>query len=218
MPHSFGWDLITPVPPASPGGPGDHRFDTLARLAQYLRGKNKVEALLLVAADAIDAADVAIAALGPQKSLDTATGAFLDLIGRIIGRRRAGATDDVYRQYLRAQVKADRSSGTIAEILEILGLVLAGTGAKIHLTEYQPAAIVVRVEQQSLGVSPEANLSIVTSLLRAIRAAGIGCVLEYEPTGQTEAETFGFFDSDGLGFGDTANAATGGKLSSAVAV
>jgi hypothetical protein len=59
-----------------------------------------------------------------QLDLEAADGVFLDRIGEIVGESRQGRPDDVYRLWIRARAKANRSSGSVGDLLEILELIL----------------------------------------------------------------------------------------------
>jgi hypothetical protein len=59
--------------------------------------------------------------------LDTATGGWLDRLGRIVGEPREGATDQDYRRFIRARLLINASEGGIAQVIRIAEL-LTDTG------------------------------------------------------------------------------------------
>lgn len=59
-----------------------------------------------------------------QCDVNTAVGAQLDIVGKLVGRRRHGLDDDTYRRHIRAQITVNKSSGTINDILTVASLII----------------------------------------------------------------------------------------------
>lgn len=82
-----------------------------------------------------------------ERNINTARGVHLDAIGKLVGRPRNGETDDeVYRRYCRAQISANKSDGTIEDILKVARLVIDDPAASIQLDNVGRAAYILRVE------------------------------------------------------------------------
>lgn len=103
-----------------------------------------------------------------QTSIDNATGVWLDEIGVIVGRPRAGVNDDTYRRYLRAQIATNKSSGTIPEILRIARLIV-GDGPTLKLRNTGACAYVLEVD--AVDISPETSTVLLTMLRKATAGA-----------------------------------------------
>jgi len=92
----------------------------------------------------VQAVEDALWQLLTERSLATAEGAQLDVLGAIVGEPRQGRDDETYRLWISARNQVSRSSGVTTEILAIARkLVPAAT--TVRLEEYYPAAFVVRL-------------------------------------------------------------------------
>lgn len=86
-------------------------------------------------------------------SIEDSIGVGLDAIGVLVGRGRDGASDDVYRIALRAQIRINRSAGQIADTLDVLSL---STGGTPHALETGHAAYQVWQDETSPAGEGEA--------------------------------------------------------------
>lgn len=133
-----------------------------------------------------------------QRSIATAEGEQLNVIGRIVKQEREGSSDADYRIRIRAKVLVNRSSGTINEIIDIFELLATDstlTGAVVHVTESPPAQMQLRFSGVTLDDDQVRRL---TNLLRQAKAAGVRfdfVYLTYPPE-----ETFTFDGVDGQGW------------------
>lgn len=59
-----------------------------------------------------------------QCDVNNAVGAQLDVVGKLVGRRRRGLDDDTYRRHIRAQITVNKSSGTINDVLSVARLII----------------------------------------------------------------------------------------------
>ena len=97
------------------------------------------------------------------------------MLGRIVGEPRQGATDADYRLRVRASIRVNRSDGTIEDVIDVVRLLIGPVllpSATIKLTEYYPAAFVLRIT--GLIISPVLQALIYSSFIRQARGAGIG--------------------------------------------
>lgn len=188
----------------------DHVDRALARLITQFRNSVSHRGLLASYVAEVQEAENALFDILVQSSIADATGAQLDGLGQILGERRNGRSDEVYRQAVAARFFLNKSSGTVEEILHLFRLI---TDASPFLDEYFPAAFVLRLEE--LPVDDPVNYAL---MLRAVKVAAVRAVLHYltAPPG----ETFTLGDLDGpveedsaTGLGDDLDPSVGGKLS-----
>jgi hypothetical protein len=188
----------------------EHAGAAFARLATQFRDKPNLAAVLLAVLPQVQALEDALFQLYSERGIDTAIGAQLDVLGRIVGEARQGKDDETFRTFIRARVLVNRSSGTIPEILAILAALLAGQPNDVGLVEYFPAAFVVDMGKFAVSA---ANASIFWRILQLAKAAGVRAILEWAQTGIATA--FTFEDGDGLGLGDATDPTIGGAFAGA---
>lgn len=139
----------------------------------------------------------------------------LDRIGIIVGRERGGASDAIYRLYLRAQIKANKSSGSPPNLFAVFQAMLDGD-AEIEYVPGLNATMVLRIIAPPLD-GEEAAVAL--SLLSDAKAAGVRAILEWWPA--PAGDMFSLDDAssigsgDGLGCSDATNIALGGCLAGA---
>ena len=163
----------------------DHAGKMLARLAEEFR-KPRISAVLTGEAAQYQAIEDAYWQLLIEFGVDTATGHALDVLGRIVGEPRQGALDADYRLRVRARIRVNRSDGTIEDIIEVVRLLIGSVllpSATIKLTEYYPAAFVLRIT--GLVISATQAL-IYSSFIKQARGAGIGSGFGWQTTADAE--------------------------------
>lgn len=104
-----------------------------------------------------------------KRLIDFAELAQLDVIGRLVGEERRGATDPVYRVFLRARIKTNRSEGTIADISEIVEALIPGIDFRCN--DVHPLGIAIDLDE-----SPADPVRVLLMLLDA-KAGGVGLSL-----------------------------------------
>jgi hypothetical protein len=117
----------------------------------------------------------ALAQMITERTLDVATGAQLDIIGRIVGQDRGGLSDDDFRRYCRARIVTHRSNGTPPEILSIIELLINDDTVVLKLKPPGVAAYVVEVSNIAV---PAQLANIIVSFLRDATSGGVRPVLE----------------------------------------
>lgn len=151
----------------------DHATAALARLAQYLRDKPNVTALLGDLNGLSQDAEVMLQGLLTERSLDTAVGVYLDKLGEIVGQVRGPLTDEPYRDALRARIKINASSGTVPEILEVFEILVPLIDKRLR--DEPPAAFTLEFTQALTAD----QASVFISILRTMKAGGVRALLEY---------------------------------------
>lgn len=128
-----------------------------------------------------------------ERSVDNATGINLDVIGKLVGESRHGLEDDDYRRCVRARIAANRSSGTVEDMLKVARLIINDTAAHYKLRNHGNA-------QQQLTIHDVATSDDLAALLMRFvndtHAAGVRTVVEY---GTADPATWAHFDT-GLDF------------------
>jgi hypothetical protein len=185
----------------------DHQERAVARLTQQFRDGVSVPNLVRALTGGLQEIEDAVHAIRASRAIGVATGAQLDLIGRIVGQPREGRVDDVYRIWLRARVRVNRGSGTPEDLLSVFASVTQGSTA-IVLEEQFPAGFVLRVGSTSI-IDP-AELA---ALLRLARVAGVYAIVESATTIDTTSFAF---DSNGAGYGDVNDPGAGGTYATAI--
>lgn len=158
----------------------------------------------------------ALQQLFSQRSVTTAIGEQLNVLGRLVGQPRNGMSDTDFRRLIRARISVNRSKGTITDVLVVAELVLDEAGAYLHIDNQGNAALVLRIEDI---ITDWAVADLVIKMLRDTVAAGVRIILEFWLTAEPDLFHFDTFvpgGSVGKGWGSTLNPAVGGRLASAL--
>lgn len=144
-----------------------------------------------------------------SRMLELATGAQLDLLGKLVGQERVGDSDDEYRVYIRARIAVNMSDGTADDVMRVAGTLLDGLTWRYW--EVYPMTIFV----EAFGV--EKLQGTIANMIRAARMAGVA--FNFQFSDYPEHETFAFALGDeeeadvqrGFG-GDDPEIGPGGRL------
>jgi hypothetical protein len=150
-----------------------------------------------------------------ERTVDTAIGAQLDAVGKMVGCARGGLDDDTYRRHIRAQIMTNKSDGLIEEMLVIASLIVYDDAATYVLDNQGVAAFMLRID--GLAISMDLAKVVISFLRRAV-AGGVRVILETQDHSDDDAFTLDSFVPDtgpGKGFLDFVEA-DGGKLGSAL--
>lgn len=131
----------------------DHAQQTVDLLLQQFKGKPNWEALLRAWAITIQEVEDMLYDLFTKRSIDTAVGEQLDILGVIVGVSRGNRNDDVYRIRLKVQIRMNVSCGTPDDILAVVGLL---SDLTVDYRDVYPAAFVVEIDG-AIGTEAEAN-------------------------------------------------------------
>lgn len=110
-----------------------------------------------------------------DRSIDTAAGVQLDMIGAVVGQLRQGLDDTTYRRYIRARIAANRSNGVSEDLIRVALLVLADASPYVQLDPQVIATEVVRILNDPLS-DTVANALLL--FLQDAVAAGVRIILE----------------------------------------
>lgn len=165
----------------------NHKEQMLARLMYAFRNRPNITALLTVIASRYQGVEDALFQLVSERGIETGEGVQLDVIGKIVGQPRGdSADDDAYRLRLKARMRANQSSGTGPDILDVFATLLAGY-SDLHLEQYFPASLVLSIENTAIT---EATAILYASFLEAAKAGGVQAFLLTSPTDAQNTFTF----------------------------
>lgn len=176
----------------------DHVADWVARLRTRLytqfREKPKIwQIVSTTLAPQFQELEDAFQQLTTLRSIELSEGAQLDVLGRIVGQVRGAApTDADYRMMLRARILANRSNGTVPELLAVLRAALDQAGQRV--LEVDPV-LAFQIAIVGLALNPGGTpgddgwkVTALLDLLGDARAGGVRGVLEWQP--EEDAATF----------------------------
>ncbi len=144
----------------------------LGRLIARWKGKPNLEAILRSYLEQIQELEEAIWFVIFGRMPDYAEGDQLDQLGKIVGRARNGMPDDLFRVYIKAQIRVNRSNGTPLDLIEILQLIDTAT---FHLIEYPIASFLIYFTTAPDSYAAQA----IPQLVKAGRAGGVNALVTY---------------------------------------
>jgi hypothetical protein len=104
--------------------PIDHVVEGTSKVISQYRDKPKFMTRVACYLFMLQRIEDAFQALSTAFNVDTATGFRLDWVGRKVGQPRIGSDDSVYRIYIKARIRANRSRGKIADLQAVADLLL----------------------------------------------------------------------------------------------
>lgn len=178
--------------------------------------ENNIKKLLRGLVSPVQTLEDQLQLLFTERSVNTAIGEQLDVLGRVVGQDRGGMVDDDYRRLIRARISVNRSKGTIADVLTVASLVVDNNGAYLQVDNQGTAAFVLRIEDV---ITDWTVAELTIRMLRETVSAGVRIILEFSEsleTGMFHFDTYTPGGSTGKGWGSTLDASVGGKLASAL--
>lgn len=170
---------------------------------------NRIERYLDALCAPVQVTEEGLTQLLRERGVDTAEGAQLDAVGAKVGQARGGMADEEFRIFIRARISANKSNGSINDILRVIGLVLNDDDAALRLEPQPPAAFTLHVEET---VVDDDVADVAAVFLRQTASAAVRALLHTFPVAETGS--FAFDDSpDGLGFDDEGSPGAGGAFS-----
>lgn len=130
------------------------------------------------------------------RSINTATGAQLDLIGKMVTQPRNGDADEDYRRKCRARIAVLKSKGAPLDFFKVCKLIVTEVGPRFVYRNEGNGCVIIQVADYPL---PDNIANILISFLRETVSAGVRLILE--SSASAADATFGFYESDGLGWG-----------------
>jgi hypothetical protein len=148
--------------------------DGLSLLLPQFQESTNIKGLLRSVFEVAQGTEDGILDVFQGSGLDNATGYTLDLIGELVGVSRARLDDSTYRSAIRVRISINRSTGTIPDIISLIGLVT--DNSDFDVIEYYPAEVHVRLK------SPQ---DVITqNFIDDVTPAGVGGVVLEDPDGE----------------------------------
>jgi hypothetical protein len=167
-----------PLALSTTSGGVDHVATALARLPEQFKNKETIQKLVEIFIGPFVSLEAAFQQLLTERSIDTAIGVQLDVIGILVGERnRNGEIDALYRRRIKARVRTNRSSGLIEEYITITNMIVADENAYIRLERQNHLTLWVRVED--VAISHEVA-AILIAFLKDATPGGMRVILQYD--------------------------------------
>jgi hypothetical protein len=185
--------------------------DAVARLTDMYRGQPVILAITQALAQRWAAYEAVLVELYSEQWIDTADGDLLDALGEIVGESRLGRADDLYRLWIRARIRINRTQGKIIDSYDLVRLI-AGRDVTVRYLSTPPAAYGVDVDDTDVDPAE------LYKLLDAVRPAGVRMRLFYSPDEDTSnlftLSTWDAFQHGEVdtGLGTVADPDVGGRL------
>ncbi len=117
----------------------DHIETALNRIISQWKKDPIVKKMIESSAGQYQDSENAIYKIYSSYSIDSITGYSLDILGEIVGQKRQGLSDNIYRIYLKAKIGKNVSSGTLSDIRSIWRLL--APNADLQILESYPCSI-----------------------------------------------------------------------------
>lgn len=191
----------------------DHVEQGLELLLEQFKGKPRIAAWLKSYLRQCQLLEDATYDVIIKRLIDNAEGDQLDVIGRIVGEERLGRTDAIFKLFISARIRINRSKGAIQDLIDVLSIV---SETAYRLDELFPASIHIE-----FGAVPETDPVLLFGMMHDTKAGGIGLRMTAPTTTADKVFIFsnaGDADVADNGFGDANNPDTFGLLSDAVTI
>lgn len=186
--------------------PVDHVAQMLARLPEQLKELPNWGAVIRSFGEELQELEDALVQLRDGRSIDTATGATLESLGRLVGEPPSGLETELYRRRIRARIAANRSKGRLKDLIAVARLILAetdGTVPEIVLERQRYATMLVQVLGEPIDEDlADTLIAFLHAATKGTAAAGVRILLE--TSAYEIAERFSFGNGPGLGYGTAA--------------
>lgn len=140
---------------------------------QVFRDKPRLNVILKAFARQADELEAVFWQILDARNIDKAVGIQLDIIGKLVGQPRVGTDDEVYRLYLKARIRSNRSSGKNIDIFALMELMLGVDTFEIR--DLYPASFVA---DALVAIDPELAPSM-GLFVHLATSAGIGSSLHW---------------------------------------
>lgn len=120
----------------------EHVDEGLAYLIEQFKTRPVIEGILKSYLSLCQTVEDALWAIIEARDLDVATGINLDTLGDIVGEKRLGRNDTVYRAAIRLRIRVNRSQGRAEDIIDVARL---ASGGVFKYYEYFPKGFAVEI-------------------------------------------------------------------------
>lgn len=124
----------------------------ISRLLEQFKGKSNIESLLSTYLKQVNELEDSYISLLEERSINTAVGAQLDLLGALVTEPRNGRDDVSYRIAILTRVGINNSEGTPNQVLSILKTITQAT--KVKMWEHFPVGAIYYTNTEFDGSQP----------------------------------------------------------------
>lgn len=187
-----------------------HEDEAAGRLTGQFQNLPKIDGFVRAFAHQYQLEEDAIWQLFSQRSLATAVGSQLDMVGAVVNLDRRGRNDADYRLAIYGQIAINTSQGTPEDLIGIFNLLT--NSQKSLITFVYPAEVGIFSDHDISGL----NLALIYNICQSIIPGGVKLfgIGSYNPDGSGDP-AFAFDGGDFAnvaGFGDNGDPAIGGKF------
>lgn len=185
-----------------------HSDDAVNRLTDQFLNQPNIEGLIRSFVNQYQEIEDAAFQIIEGTFLDDAEGAQLDRLGKIVGARRQGRSDEDYFNYIIAKIGQNTSHGTKEELISIFNLLTSSPTSYYSNLGNGVCSIMASIDISSL------NTEDIRTFCQEVLCVGV----RLDTIGwYNDTDAFGFFENpDALGFGDLSDPLVGGELASLV--
>lgn len=142
-----------------------HIEDGLDKLLEQYKQKPRIEAWHVAYLRQFQKIEDAILDVIIGRLIDYAEGVQLDVIGRIVGEFRQDRIDALYRLFIRARIRINRSLGRLLDLTEVFAIV---SSVPALIDEYSPQAVLLECLAET-----ENDPVLIFDMLRDTKAGGV---------------------------------------------
>lgn len=167
----------------------NHEEQALARLVEQFKHKESIRKFFAPFVTQTQALEDASFQLFTLRNIDSSEGVNLDIIGKIVGERRQGVSDPIYRLRIRARIRANLSSGTVENIYSVFRALFGPSppvGLQYLWQDTFPAGFIITLA--NIVIDPT-ELPVFVQFLKDSRGGGIEAHLVTQPTPDDDAFT-----------------------------
>tara|TARA_R100001594_G_scaffold53735_1_gene87293 strand:- start:25537 stop:26208 length:672 start_codon:yes stop_codon:yes gene_type:complete len=122
----------------------------LAKLLEQFKGKPHIEGILTTYLQQSQDTQTTYEEMLDERSIHTAIGVQLDMIGALVGEERFGRPDEEYRTAIFVRIAINSSNGTIPDIKQIISTLTGLTNEQIRVVEHYPAGMYIYLDTETI--------------------------------------------------------------------
>lgn len=120
----------------------------IEKLLYQFKDKTNINSILTTYLEQSQSTQDAYEEMLDERSVFTAVGVQLDMIGKLVGEERFGRNDDDYRVAIFIKISINSSDGTIPSIRQIIGTLTGLSDDQIRFVEHYPAGVYIYLETE----------------------------------------------------------------------
>jgi hypothetical protein len=154
----------------------DHVRRAILNLPPVYWGKPRIASCLRALVEEVQELEDAVWDVLTLRSIETATGARLQALGRLVGEPDLGYDQETYRVLIRVRIVINRSRGAASNFTSVGSIITTG---KTTVEDTDPATAYVEIEQGSLVNA--IDIGAILKILRETRAGGVALDVAINP-------------------------------------